>query len=223
MTDRLFGIGMTFDSTRQYPLSISRSHGREIRLIAEDSDAYGGDYSGRIYTVDWREFIALGREHVLAVRLAEGFGTDNPRPFRLGGYDTDEALPPALADAAFASPFNRRDYALRGYPEGRADLEGRRMRVATLEYRYPVWRVERGAMVPLPIALHQLSSTVFVDTGSVWRNGHKPDDRRTGAGLELMTDTALFYSARFSLRLGFAHGFDEGGENQVYLRVGSSF
>lgn len=221
--DRLFGVGVTLDSTRWYPLSVSRSHGREIRLIAEDSDAYGGDYTGRIYTADWREFIALGREHVLGVRLAQGYGTDDPRPFRLGGYDTDEALPPALADAAFASPFNRRDYALRGYPEGRADLEGRRMRLTSLEYRFPVWRVERGAMVPLPIALHQLSSTVFVDSGSVWRNGRKPDDRRTGAGVELMTDTALFYSARFGLRLGFAHGFDDGGENQVYLRVGSSF
>jgi hypothetical protein len=34
---------------------------------------------------------------------------------------------------------------------------------------------------------------------------------------------ALFYSLRFQLRLGLAHGFDEDGENQVYLRVGSSF
>jgi len=25
------------------------------------------------------------------------------------------------------------------------------------------------------------------------------------------------------VRLGYAHGFDTGGENQVYLRLGSSF
>ena len=97
------------------------------------------------------------------------------------------------------------------------------MRLASLEYRFPVWRVERGVMIPLPIALHQLSGTVFVDTGAVWSQGHSPDDYRTGAGFELMTDTALFYSARFSVRLGYAHGFDTGGENQVYLRLGSSF
>jgi hypothetical protein len=223
MTDRLFGIGITFDSTRTHPLSVSRSHGREIRLIGEDSDAYGGDYSGRIYTVDWREFFALGGEHVLGIRLAQGWGTDAPRPFRLGGNDTDEALPPLLADAVFASPFNRRDYALRGYPEGRADLEGRRMRVGTLEYRFPIWRVERGAMVPLPIALHQLSGSVFVDSGAVWREGRKPDAYRNGAGAELMTDAGLFYSMRFSLRLGYAHGFDQGGEDQVYLRIGAAF
>jgi hypothetical protein len=220
--DSLLGGAITFDSTRAYPLSVSRSHGREIRLLAEDSDRFGGDYRGRVYTADWREFFALGREHVLALRLVEGRGSDGSRPFKLGGSDTDYELPSAFA-GALGTPFNRRDYALRGYREGRADLTDQNMRLASLEYRFPIWRVERGAMVPFPIALRHLSGTAFVDSGTVWSRDGKPDDYRTGAGVELMTSISLFYGGYADLRLGYAHGFDEGGVDQVYLRVGAAF
>jgi outer membrane protein assembly factor BamA len=96
------------------------------------------------------------------------------------------------------------------------------MQLASLEWRFPLRRVERGIMTP-PLALHQLSGSLFVDSGGVANEGSSPDVRRTGAGLELNTDSALFYSLRFNLRLGYAHGFDVEGENQLYLRIGTSF
>lgn len=217
--DALAGLALVLDSTRRYPLSVSRSHGRELRLVAESSDAFASDYTGKIYTADWREFWYLGGEHVLALRLVKGYGTQAPRRFRLGGADSAaQGLP------LFASPFNVRDYPLRGYPEGLAGLEGRRMRLASLEWRFPIVRVERGTMWPiLPLALHQLSGNVFVDWGAAWDEGRAPDDYRRGAGVELMTDIALGYSARFRLRLGYARGLDEGGDDRVYLRVGAAF
>jgi hypothetical protein len=218
--DSLLGIAFTYDSTRRYPLSVSRSHGREIRLVAESSDVFDSDFSGQVYTFDWREFIALGREQVLSLRWVEGYGTDTPRPFELGGSDSAADLPGWLDTS---SPFNEREYALRGYPEGRADLTGRRMRLLSAEYRFPVWRYERGSMVPLPIALHQLSGAAFVDSGATWFDSVRSDDYRTGLGLEIKADVGLFYSGRLELRLGFAHGFDEGGEDQVYLRGGAAF
>lgn len=221
--DKLAGIGITYDSTRRYPLSVSRSHGREVRLIGESSDAFVSDYTGEVYTADWREFLSLGREHVLSLRLVEGYGVGSPRPFELGGVDTDQMLPSPLESTVYASPFNRREYALRGYPEGRDDLTGQRMRLASLEYRFPILRVERGSMVPLPAALHHLSGTVFVDSGSVWSRGSAANSYRTGAGVELMTSVGLLYMSRADLRLGYAHGYDNGGEDQVYLRVGASF
>jgi len=225
--DSLLGVAFTFDSTRSYPLSVSRSHGREIRLVGEDSDVFESDFTGRMYSLDWRELIALGREHVLGLRLVEGYANEGARPLRLGGTQTDDAWP-GILDFALTSPFNRRDFPLRGYPGGRTDLTDARLRLTTLEYRFPLWRLERGWMgflgwLPPAIALHQLSGTVFVDSGGVWRDGNRPEHYRTGAGFEVMTDMALFYSMRFSLRLGFAHGYDEGGEDQLYLRLGSSF
>jgi hypothetical protein len=225
--DSLLGIAFTLDSTRDYPLSVSRSHGREIRLVGEDSDVFQSDFTGRTYSLDWRELISLGREHVLGLRLVEGYATAGARPFRLGGSQTDDAWP-GILDFALTSPFNHRDFPLRGYPDGRADLTDARLRLTTLEYRFPLWRLERGWMgflgwLPPAIALHQLSGTVFVDSGGVWHDGNQPDHYRTGAGVELVTDMALFYFLRFNLRFGYARGYNEGGEHQFYLRIGSSF
>lgn len=220
--DTLFGVALVWDTTHRYPLSVSRTGGRELRLVYENSDAFDGDYTGAIYTLDWREFFALGGEHVLGARFVQGWGTDQPRRFELGGTRGAGEAPPVLADASFDSPFNIRSYPLRGYPDGLASLEGRRMQLGTLEWRFPIRRVERGFMTP-PLGLHQLAGSLFVDSGAVWNEGRSPDDRRTGAGVELLTDAALLYSLRVNLRLGYAHGFDEGGKDQVYLRIGASF
>ena len=59
----------------------------------------------------------------------------------------------------------------------------------------------------------------MVDSGAVWRDSVNSDDYRTGAGVEIAADVGPFYSSHFKVRLGYAHGFDIGGEDQVYLRV----
>jgi hypothetical protein len=78
-------------------------------------------------------------------------------------------------------------------------------------------------MAPLPLGLHQVSGSVFADSGATWNDGGKPEKYVTGAGIEMNARLILFYALPLDLRLGFAHGFDPGGENQVYLRVGASF
>ncbi|MBI3897941.1 MAG: hypothetical protein HY308_06550 [Gammaproteobacteria bacterium] len=220
--DELAGVALLWETAERFPLSVSRSHGREVRLVAESSDAFSSDYTGNIYTFDWREFLALGGEHVLALRFVEGWGTDQPRPFKLGGSKGSDEAPSVLADAGLGSPFNIRRYALRGYPDGRADMQGRRAQIATVEWRFPIARLERTFITP-PIGLHQLAGTVFVDSGGVWTDGSNPDERKTGAGFELNTDAAFNYWLRLDLRLGYAHGFDDGGKDEVYLHLGSSF
>jgi outer membrane protein assembly factor BamA len=97
------------------------------------------------------------------------------------------------------------------------------MFVSSLEWRFPLKRVEWGTMVPLPLGLHQVSGSVFVDSGGTWNDGGKPEKYSTGAGMEMNARVILFYELPFNLRLGYAHGFDAGGANQVYLRVGASF
>lgn len=220
--DARAGIAAIWDTTKRWPLSVSRTEGRELRVVIEDSSAFSGDFTGKIYTVDWREFVPLGGEHVLALRFAEGWGTDNPRPFELGGTRGSMEAPALLGDVSLDTPFNVRRYPLRGYPDGLEVLTGRRVQLGTVEWRFPIQRVERGVMSP-PLALHQLAGAVFIDNGATWNEGHSPDNRRTGAGIELNADSAVLYSLRFNLRLGYAHGFNENGENQIYLRVGSSF
>jgi len=221
--DNVLGYALVYDSTRRYPFSISRSHGIALRVSAETSDAIGGsDYSGEVYTFDGRAFLPLGQEHVLALRAAYGWGTASPRRFVLGGSLSAGESPLPLDPALMASPFNQRDYALRGYDSGQAGLVGRRMMTATAEWRFPLARIERGFMVP-PVALHQVSGSVFAETGDAWNNGSRPDELVSSAGLEVKAETFLIYDLPLHWRLGYAHGFGDGGSNHVYLQLGSSF
>lgn len=223
LQDSLVGFALIHDSTRRYPLSVSRANGRQVHLVWETSDTIGGsDYSGEVYTVDWREFLALPGQHVLAARIAGGWGSKDPRPFRLGGSRSAAASPGVLDDVGLNSPFNQRRYALRGYRSGQAQLTGRRMVLSSLEWRFPIHRLERGWMAP-PLGLHQVYGTVFAETASVWDEGRRPGPYRTGAGVEANADVVLFYNLGLNLRVGYAHGFEEFGKDQVYISLGAAF
>lgn len=222
-TDNVLGYAFVYNSTRRYPLSISRSRGVHVSVTAETSDAIeGSDYSGEAYTLDSRAFLPLSGEHVLALRLAGGWGNAGPRPYRLGGSLSANAAPLPLDTALLNSPFNQREFALRGYESGLANLTGRRMALAAAEWRFPLARIERGFMAP-PLAIHQVFGSVFAETGDAWTTGRTPGDYSTGAGVEANAEVNLFYDLAFHLRLGYAHGFADNGSNQVYLQLGSSF
>ena len=221
--DNVLGYALVYDSTRRYPLSISRSNGVQLSLAAETSDALSGSsYSGEVYTFDGRAFLALGNEQVLATRLAYGWGTGQPRPFVLGGSVSAEGVPLPLDPAVLNSPFDQRRFALRGYDSGAAGLSGRRMFTAAAEWRFPLRRIERGFMAP-PAGLNQVYGSVFAETGDAWDDGRRPDNPASDAGVEAHADVVLFYQMLFHLRLGYAYGFADNGGNHAYLQLGSSF
>lgn len=222
-TDNVLGYALVYNSARRYPLSISRSNGLHLSASAETSDGLkGSDYSGEVYTLDGRAFIPLGREHVLAARVVYGWGTGRPRPFVLGGSDSSGEVPLPIDFSVVNSPFNQRNFALRGYDSGLPELTGRRMTSATLEWRFPLRRIERGFMVP-PVAIHQLHGNLFAETGAAWNAGRHPDKYFTAAGVEALADVFLFYDLGLQLRLGYAYGFANRGDHHVYLRLGASF
>lgn len=221
-TDRLLGLAMVYNSARRYPLAISRSNGMQIQLSAENSDALSGsDYSGTTYLLDGRAFMGLGDSSVLALRFVGGAGNDQPRPFVLGGSRSAGGANMLLAPTHINSPFNQRNYALRGYTFGEAGLAGSRMALTSLEWRFPIKRIERGAMAP-PVAIHQLHGVAFVDSGDAWFKGQSRGFA-SSAGLELRADLMLFYGLGMETRLGYAHAFDNGGDNELYLQLGGSF
>jgi len=70
---------------------------------------------------------------------------------------------------------------------------------------------------------HQLHGTIFYSAGNAWEQGNQIDDLSHSAGVEINTKLVLGYFIPLNLRLGFAHGFDEGGEDKAYLEVGFTF
>jgi hypothetical protein len=216
-TDGLAGIALTWDDSDQLPRSVSRTKGREARLLAESSDAFTSDFSGKVYTLDWREFVALPGEHVLALRYVRGQGEMGSRPFALGGESPDQPDPLGMATGLF----HQRDYPLRGYPEGLDRLVGERMELASAEWRFPLARIERAWRRP-PFGVQQLAGALFYERGAVEASG-APIERARGAGAELVADVNLFYFLNLRLRLGVARGLDAGGEDRGYVSLGVPF
>ncbi len=218
--DNILGLAWLYNGARVYPLSISKNDGMNIRLVAEDSDAFNSDFTGQVYTLDYKQYIRTGKESVLAFRVFQGWGNDSPNPFRLGGEDTGVSL--SLFGITGTAVFAEREYALRGYDEGLPQLRGRRAQVVSAEWRFLIDRPERGIMSP-PLGLMQWSGAVFVDSGAAY-NDSSPDEYFTGAGAEINVDLNAFYLIPVRARLGYAHGFDEDiGDDRVYFQVGASF
>ena len=219
----IVGIALSYNSTYRLPDSISPNFGRQVRGVVENSDLLESYNRGQIYTVDWREFIDLPGLHVMGARGVIGYGTDRPGYFRLGGTE-ETSVPPHPQVAAFAATqriFGQREYPLRGYPTGRSDLRGRRMILADLDWRFPIIRLERGLMAP-PIGIHQFHGKLFYTMGEVWNKESDFKSLRRGAGAEFNAELTAGYWIPVNMRLGFARGFDEGGEDQVSLQVSAS-
>lgn len=225
--DNILGAAIVYNNTSRHPKSVSRAEGRVVQFVVEDSDRIGNsDYAGKVTTADWREYLRLGGSHVLALRAVRGDGENRTRPFELGGTSNSNFEPNLLGSTIAPSPFNRRQYNLRGYAEGQAQLIGRDMEIATLEYRFPIWRLERVAMTP-PIGLQNLSAAVFIDRGAAWNENSSVNGKRkyyTGTGIELYADTIFGFNTVARITLGYAHGNDSQiGKDQYYVRLGASF
>lgn len=219
--DNLLGGAVIFSNTQNYIRSISKSDGRNIRLLAETSEAFESDFTGEIYSLDWREYISLGDQHVLALRLLQGWATDQPKPFRLGGEGSEinvfDFIEP-ISESLFA----KRRYALRGYAEGHAELSGRRIQLASLEWRFPGALIERGFMSP-PVGLIQWSASFFAETGAAYESS-SADEYYSSVGFEMQGDVNLFYGITTRMRLGVASGLNDViGEERIYFDLGASF
>ncbi len=216
--DRVGAVGLTFDSTEYYPLGISRSTGRVVNAAWETSNAFNSDYSGIAEIIDWNEYIGLFGDNVLKLRAAVGKGSDGIRPFELGGVTTaDEFLAEPFLGSA--PPFNRREFILRGYPEGLSQLTGTNMRLFSGEWRFPIVRIERGWM-GFPLGIDKIYGSGFVDTGGVFTDGSSPDKYYTGGGVEVTFDLVFGYWIGINITVGYAHGYDKDlGEDQAYLTL----
>lgn len=172
--------------------------------------------------------------HVLAARAAGGitFGaSDFLGNYQLGG---------AVGDSGFlVTPDEYR--MVRGYPFGYqiGDLYW----LGAVEYRFPLWRVERG-LGTVPVYGRTLSGSVFVDTGSAFNSPSLatgvPSTAQdvfeaaiaapmVGVGAEVVWRAVIAYGLGIQGRVGYAIGLTgdgfqpTDGLDPLYLQLGGSF
>ena len=204
-----------FNNSRRYDFSISPEQGRTLELGYERFDkSIGSDLEFNKYTADWHEYISMPwQHHVLQVRAFAGTSTGvSMNTFPQGAFQLGGDMP---GDITLS--INDHQVYLRGYPTD--EFRGKSAALLSLEYRFPIWNIERG-FGQTPFFFRRLHGAVFAEAGNTWDEGslHESDAKRS-VGAELRMDMDLGYYLPITVRLGFAKGLDQEGENQLILNA----
>lgn len=216
--DQVSGLILTFDSRKKYLHSTGPAEGILASLTAESYDLLGNSrHEGAAAIAEGTGYLNLGStNHNLSLDLLYGHGDDGIRPFELDG-STD-----LLSELGGITRLGRREFALRGY-SANPELTGTSIARGTLDWRFPLARVQDGFFVP-PLGLGKVWGDLFTETGAAW---YSDGERRfhSSAGLELTGELMVGYdNLNLPITLGYAHGFDEQlGEDEIYLKIGFTF
>jgi outer membrane protein assembly factor BamA len=145
--------------------------------------------------------------------VAGGYTTGNfilQRDLRVGGTGMGEFL-----------GVGSRNFPVRGYES--STLRGTRAALTSVEYRFPLWEIDRGPGT-WPIFFHRILGDVFADAGTVWpRTGARQTIASVGA--EVAIDLVLGYFAPLRYRAGIAYLLRNPGKGDVqpFIALESSF
>lgn len=216
--DNFAGVALSWGDYSSYIHSVSPEDGRWLKLNYEKYNVLGEAYhTGTATTLDWREYIGLFNNHVLALRAVVGSAGDDAKPYELGDeLDQFESLGGMIG-------FGKTGYTLRGYNDGAPELTGTNMRLISAEWRFPLWELFDGFAMP-PLGLGKSALHIFADYGAAW-NDRVKHDYYTGVGFEVRPDLLVGFSTlKLDSTIGVARGLDkELGDTTVYLRLGASF
>ena len=213
------GVNFSYNNLRRFTFSVSTALGRALSLnLGFSNKVLGSEYNA--VTASWRyvEYLpGLFTNHTLALGYAGGIsGGDVKRraTFALGGYAPQPDFVRAFFDFTRPGGANLRGYAF-------SSIYGPQFHVLNAEYRFPIWWIERGYDT-FPIYLRRLHGAVFADFGGAF-SAFDPKLLKLGVGAEVRLELYLFWYFPAALQLGYAHGFMEGGENQVYFLLNNPF
>ena len=207
----LAGFRLTYDDRISYQSAFFLSEGQQIAAKFESNDVLSSDYAGNSYALTLDKRLPIGRSAV-AFKVAVGYKDEETLPFRLSGSTN---FFPA------GGLLGQERYRLRGYPSGAEELRGDKLQLNSIEWFVPIKNVERTWGM-FPVGLQRTWGSVFLDTGAAWFRGEE-QTYYTSAGFELHAEPGLMGLGYLQVSLGYAHGFDEPGEDQLYLRIGADF
>lgn len=216
-------LGVNVSNVRGYTNSISSEKGARLQLgVRLEDPLIGSEFQSVRFTGNFAAFVEnpLFDRHVLALEGFAGYGVSNyeqRRLFGIGGLPaTDLVLDILNLNFGAGS-------ALRGFPL--APIVGDSIGEAHLEYRFPVWDVQRG-IDTLPVFFGNLSAAPFVDAAVISDN---PDDwfdsgnQFASVGAELRLEVVLGYAIGTTLRAGYGTAVAGEDSQAGYLVFGGVF
>jgi hypothetical protein len=213
-------LSVRFGETDRHPNAITTSEGRGLALtLRVRHPAMGGELETAEALFNYSEFVSLWARHVLAFRIsgALGRGHDGRRAFYGLGPPPERNLALDLLDEIqYGSTF------LRGYPAG--TVQGDRYVLSKLEYRLPLLDAFVGPE-SVPAFFQRLKLALFTD----WAQADtapltiQPSAFSRSVGAELVTEATVAWRMPVSIRMGYAWGFDPGGDHQIYVFLGQWF
>lgn len=198
-----------YSQVQRYTYDISNQEGYELALSMHASDRVLGSSVGE-FDMSWAAagYVRMPwgpwrRPHVLALRLAGGFGVTDAgaRPiFFLGGFPSYQVVDFITALITLSASGG---VALRGYPP--FSRAGNQYHLLNVEYRFPIVQIDRGP-VTNPVYVQRLYGGAFVDIGNAYFNRFRWDALAVGTGAELLADVVFGFYLPYTVRLGLARG-----------------
>jgi hypothetical protein len=207
----------SYSNAHRWQYSISNQEGRSLGVSLRLVDpAFGGRLHTTSLQASWKEYATppWARLHALALYAAGGVSMGDQRQFfSLGGYgDQDVLRSVLLKQQSFTF--------LRGYPVN--FVSGDTFAVASAEYRAPLTWIERGYQT-FPAFLRRLWGAAFFDAGNAWQGPFHFEQLKTDAGVEAHLLFSLGWYLEPQITLGWAHGFQSGGGDQLYFVASATF
>jgi hypothetical protein len=201
-------LGYTFKRTEGTAYGFGNERGIEVHLAVDESHrGLGSALEGTTVSGYAKGYVPMpwAPHQVLAVSNYFGASTgDAGAGFSLGGYQSSDLL------RDMNDGIGQSRLTLRGYPSGR--FRGSRFLLGQLEYRAPLFEVDRGVST-LPVFLRNIGGSVGLDAGGAFdRFDEDAWDKQFhyGVAAELWFNFVLRYRMSSWLVLGYAAGRGEG-------------
>ena len=215
-----FSLTWNYQSREGHPGFISTAAGRSFFVTMRSATRLLGSTTNNIVTyAGYAEYIPNPwvDDHTLALRLIGGIGATEwkrRRLFYLGGPPERDLVNDIVREERLYG------YFVRGYEP--MSVGGNRYILLKSEYRFSIWRIERG-LSTLPLFFRRVYSAPFLDAAYAWSEGFNYRDIKKGVGAELRLDFTMGYFMPVTLRIGYQVGLDDGGISSLFFALDNVF
>jgi outer membrane protein assembly factor BamA len=207
-------LGWSYSNVERYLWGVGPEKGFSLAASTDiATPALASDYTLYVFGYSFTGYVLMPwlSHHSLAIHAGGSAAAGNyPRRglFYTGGFVDTPFVDASIFDPQIfqTSSIFQGSFVLRGYAP--LAFIGSQYHLLNLEYRFPIWNVDRG-LSTLPVFLEHVSGNLFADYGGAFDDLdtiHWRDQFHLGVGGEVWIDMTLGYFVGATFRIGYAHG-----------------